>query len=37
LTPGEDFADPGEGFVRLNFACPRSLLEQAIERMAASL
>jgi len=37
FSPGEDFADPGLGFVRLNFGCPRSLLEQAVERMAASL
>jgi cysteine-S-conjugate beta-lyase len=37
LGAGEDFADQGEGFVRLNFGCPRALLAQAIDRMAASL
>jgi cystathionine beta-lyase len=35
LQDGRDFDGPG--FVRLNFGCPRSLLERAIERMAAAL
>ncbi|MDR0807512.1 MAG: PatB family C-S lyase [Enterobacteriaceae bacterium] len=31
LSPGSDFGNPH--FVRLNFACHRSVLEQALERM----
>ena len=31
FSPGEDFGGPG--FVRFNFACPRSLLERGIERL----
>jgi cystathionine beta-lyase len=37
LGEGEAFGDGGEGFVRLNFGCSRSLLEQALERMRLSL
>ena len=32
LQDGRDF--DGEGFVRLNFGCPRALLEEALSRMA---
>jgi cystathionine beta-lyase len=35
LSDGADFGQPG--FVRLNFACPRSLLTKALERMRAAL
>jgi cysteine-S-conjugate beta-lyase len=35
LYDGALFGAPG--FVRLNFACPRSLLEQALERMRAAV
>lgn len=35
LSPGADFGD--DHFVRLNFGCPMSTLEQGLERMAASL
>jgi cystathionine beta-lyase len=35
LQDGRDFDGPG--FVRLNFGCPRALLEQAIERISAAL
>ncbi len=35
LSDGADFGLPG--FVRLNFGCPRSLLEQALERMRQAL
>jgi cystathionine beta-lyase len=35
LYDGALFGAPG--FLRLNFACPRSLLEQALERMRAAL
>jgi cysteine-S-conjugate beta-lyase len=37
LSDGAQFGSGGEGFVRLNFACPRSLLEQALLRIKASL
>jgi len=32
LNEGESFGPGGEGFVRLNFACPRSLLEEGLRR-----
>ena len=36
LSNGRDFApgEEGAGFVRLNFGCPRSTLDAALERMA---
>jgi cysteine-S-conjugate beta-lyase len=37
LTKGDDFGAGGEGFVRLNFGCPRSMLEEALERMRRAL
>ncbi len=37
LNDGRTFGAGGEGHVRLNFGCPRSLLAQAIEQMAAAL
>jgi cystathionine beta-lyase len=37
LSPGYTYGTGGEGFVRLNFATPRPLLEEAVRRMAASL
>jgi len=37
LNDGRLFGPGGEGFVRLNFACPRSLLADGIERMARAL
>lgn len=37
LTDGQDFGAGGEGFVRLNFACPRSVLLEALDRMKAAL
>lgn len=33
LNPGESFGRGGEGFVRLNFGCPRALLREGLERM----
>lgn len=33
LHDGALFGSPGEGFLRLNIACPRSLLENGLERM----
>lgn len=35
LSDGTDFDGPG--FVRLNFACPRSILEEAIKRLSAAI
>jgi cystathionine beta-lyase len=37
LSDGAAFGRGGEGFVRLNFGCPRSLLVEALERMQAAL
>ena len=37
LNDGAAFGRGGEGFVRLNFGCPRSLLAEALERMQAAL
>jgi len=35
LSRGSDFGDPG--FVRLNFGCPRPLLQTALDRMSAAI
>jgi cystathionine beta-lyase len=37
LNDGNEFGRGGEGFVRLNFACPRKILQEAIDRMASAL
>ncbi len=37
LSPGSDFGAEGAGFLRLNFACPRSLLEEGLDRMASTI
>jgi cystathionine beta-lyase len=37
LNDGATFGRGGEGFVRLNFGCPRSTLVEALERMRRSL
>jgi len=37
LSKGAVFGPGGEGFVRLNFGCPRSLLAEGLERMRAAL
>jgi cystathionine beta-lyase len=37
LNEGRKFGIGGEGFVRLNFGCPRKTLEDALVRMKASL
>lgn len=34
LNNGADFGSAGKGFVRLNFACPRSILEEGLQKMA---
>ncbi|XJZ26784.1 MalY/PatB family protein [Bacillota bacterium Lsc_1132] len=33
LEPGQKYGLGGEGFVRLNFACPREMLADALERL----
>lgn len=37
LNDGQAFGTGGTGFVRLNFGCPRSTLEQALSRMKLSV
>ena len=37
LNEGAAFGPGGEGFVRLNFACTRALLQEALERMKGAL
>jgi cystathionine beta-lyase len=37
LNEGREFGACGEGFVRLNFGCPRSTLAEALRRMEGSL
>ncbi len=37
LSPGRAFTPAGDGFVRLNFATSRAILDDGLERMAAAL
>ncbi len=37
MNDGKTFGRKGEGFVRLNFGCPRSVLQEALERMRNAL
>jgi cystathionine beta-lyase len=37
LNDGAAFGAGGKGFVRLNFACPRSMLREGLERMRGAL
>ena len=37
LNDGAEFGKEGEGFVRLNFGCPRKVLEEALTRIRGSL
>jgi cystathionine beta-lyase len=37
MNDGDWFGKGGQGFVRLNFGCPRSMLNEALERMKAGL
>ena len=37
LSPGSGFGTEGAGFIRLNFACPRSILREGLTRMASIL
>ncbi len=34
---GSEFGPGGEGFVRLNFGCPRAMLAEALDRMSTAL
>ncbi|HKW07202.1 MAG TPA: PatB family C-S lyase [Candidatus Dormibacteraeota bacterium] len=37
LGDGRDFAEPGDGFVRLNFGTSTEILQQVLERMSGAL
>jgi cystathionine beta-lyase len=37
VNDGKTFGRGGEGFVRLNYGCPRSMLKEALERMKEAL
>ena len=37
LSGGPGFGCGGEGFARLNFGCPRSMLVEGLERMQAAM
>lgn len=37
MNDGATFGRGGEGFVRLNFGCPRSMLTEALDRMSEAL
>ena len=37
VVPGSAFGPGGEGFMRLNAACPRSVLEEAMKRLEAAV
>jgi cystathionine beta-lyase len=37
LNDGSEFGRGGEGFVRLNFACPKKTLTEALDRMVAAM
>ena len=37
LNPGPSFGPGGAGFVRLNFAAPRSVLEEGLDRLRRAL
>jgi len=37
MNEGSTFGPGGAGFMRMNIACPRSLLAEALERIAAAV
>lgn len=37
LTGGTFFGDEGEGFMRVNFACPRGMLKEGVGRLKAAM
>lgn len=37
VSPGPDYGPGGEGFIRINLACPRARLEEGLSRIAKAL
>lgn len=37
LNDGTIFGEPGKGFMRLNVACPRAVLQQALQQLEAAV
>ena len=37
VSPGPDYGPGGEGFIRINLACPRARLEEGLWRIAKAL
>jgi cysteine-S-conjugate beta-lyase len=37
FSNGANFGQPGEGFIRVNFGCPRAILTEALERVRAAV
>ena len=37
VNAGSMYGEAGEGFIRINTACPRALLDDGVERIAAGL
>ncbi len=37
MTEGKIFGEEGEGFWRLNLACPKKVLEDALKRLTKAL
>ncbi len=37
LEPGSKYGDPGNGFLRMNIACPRQTLEDGVTRFITAL
>ncbi|MCC9623981.1 pyridoxal phosphate-dependent aminotransferase [Thalassospira sp. MA62] len=37
INKGTDYGEAGEGFIRLNMACPRSVLKDGLERLKAGI
>ena len=33
VNPGHSFGEQGSGFMRFNLACPRKIVEDAVERL----
>ncbi len=37
LNPGETFGEGGQGFMRMNLACPRATVEEGLQRIAGAV
>ena len=37
LSPGIDFGENGDNFLRMNIACPKSVLDDALARLKAGI